>query len=733
MLILKKFSVEGVAPFKKQQTFEFKPGISVVYGLNKVTAASRNGNGSGKSRLLKTVPGVLFQNPLTGTAQDKVKSGVRTLDLIVKGKPYSFVKTGTKLKIFTEDGKPVGRSVTETREWLQKNLNLNEEKFAATTYIDALRHHPLVKGTTPERKLFLNQFFELDKMDRERKLIGAEMSKLGYVQRQYLDLSEKAEALTKQLADAPPLSKLKERFEKSSERLQKLQERARQAMETRRLISFMKDNAELIRQLDTALAGDKLTEERFGEILKATREDLRENTERVELAQAWQQYKAQFSAYEEAVAELPKAVRKAMKQYSTEQLKTHYTKYLEAKDRLGSLTKLRKPERPERVEEPSSDLVKCVADLTRLEIQYKHAQELHSGQCPTCGQDVELHNTDDLKSRIRYFRSEVRKWEEFRQYKKDRVRWKEEMQKYEDQLDEVQKLEGRMESYKDKYEIYQHLRQLPAQPKEWTGKRYPLKEYRVMVEQDQERLRTLKLLQPNIQLIMDYRALDSREVDNEVLTEVRALADKHAKYGADLEVTRERRRQLKELHDKLEGLEEDRRILRDLKIIFEGYADKVMKRNAVKRIGSLLSAQINKFAARVFPEDYRFELVWESSQIDILCHRRYGKRIESSDVRELSGAESRLLTYVMILALLTFVPQNERSSVLILDEPTANLSPETIDSFKNLLQVMSTVIPSIVVVTPMPDETYDGAHCYTVVKRNGVSTIMEGHPNTIKG
>lgn len=733
MLILRRFSVEGVSPFKKKQVFEFKPGISVVYGLNKVTPASRNGNGSGKSRLLKTVPGVIFPNPLTGTAKDRVKTGVRTLELSHNGEDYSFVKTGSKLKIYNSKGKPVGRSVTETREWLAQNLDLNEEKFAATTYIDALRHHPLVKGTTPERKLFLNQFFELDKIDRERKLINGAVSKLSHVQQAYIDLEQRSEKLTALLEGATPLAKLKSQFEKSSAKLQQLQDRAAQAMEIRRLVEFMKDNKELIQQLDTALAGDKLTEDRFSKIVKQTREELGENTERLELAQAWHEYKLKFSAYEAAVAELPKSVRRALNDGKAESAQAHYTKYLDAKERLSRIGKISRPEKPERVDEPGSDLVKCVADLTRLEIQYKHAQELNTGSCPTCGQDVKLQNPDDMKNKIRYLKGEVNRWEDYRQYKRDRTRWKEEIHEYEQQLEEREKLQKRMEAYKEGYELHLHFRELPVKPKEWTGKRYPLKEYSVMVEQDRERLRTLKMLHPNIQLIIDYRALDSREFDADVLKQVGELADRHASIGAELELTRERRRQLKQIQAEMEELEADRRTLRDLKTLAQGYSDKVLKRMAVNQISSLLMAQVNKFASRVFPEDFRFEMNWESSDIDILVHRRFGKRVETSDVRELSGAESRLLTYVMVLALMTFIPESKRSSVLIMDEPTANMSPEIIESFKQLLEVMATVIPTVVVVTPMPEEVYDGATCYTVVKRNGLSTIVEGHPSTIRG
>ncbi|MNY49640.1 hypothetical protein D3C86_1850800 [compost metagenome] len=85
------------------------------------------------------------------------------------------------------------------------------------------------------------------------------------------------------------------------------------------------------------------------------------------------------------------------------------------------------------------------------------------------------------------------------------------------------------------------------------------------------------------------------------------------------------------------------------------------------------------------------------------------------------------------MALLAFVPPSRRSSLMVLDEPMSNMHTETHqEEFCQLLDVMTKVIPSIVLITPEDSQQYPDAKCYTVVKRNGDSTIVKGHPSTIK-
>lgn len=138
---------------------------------------------------------------------------------------------------------------------------------------------------------------------------------------------------------------------------------------------------------------------------------------------------------------------------------------------------------------------------------------------------------------------------------------------------------------------------------------------------------------------------------------------------------------------------------------------------------------VNKYAAIVFNEDYRFELVWDT-QIHLICKRRAGENLLVSDVRKLSGAESKLFTIILVLSLLSFVPKEKRSNVMILDEPTANFSSETTRCFQDLLKLLSQLIESIVIITPRSEDIYEGSHCFTVL-REGTSKIVPGHPDTL--
>jgi ABC-type sugar transport system ATPase subunit len=80
---------------------------------------------------------------------------------------------------------------------------------------------------------------------------------------------------------------------------------------------------------------------------------------------------------------------------------------------------------------------------------------------------------------------------------------------------------------------------------------------------------------------------------------------------------------------------------------------------------------------------------------------------------------------------MTFVPLKKRCNVMIMDEPTANFSPETTEKFKSLIAVLNQVIPTIVIVTPRTDERYEKATEWTVLKEKGCSRIVRGHPSVV--
>jgi ABC-type sugar transport system ATPase subunit len=80
---------------------------------------------------------------------------------------------------------------------------------------------------------------------------------------------------------------------------------------------------------------------------------------------------------------------------------------------------------------------------------------------------------------------------------------------------------------------------------------------------------------------------------------------------------------------------------------------------------------------------------------------------------------------------LMFKPKSKRLSLLILDEPSASFSKETLERFHRLLPYMQQLIPSILIVTPKSEERYPGAHEYTVVRDASGATVKKGHPSEL--
>lgn len=155
-----------------------------------------------------------------------------------------------------------------------------------------------------------------------------------------------------------------------------------------------------------------------------------------------------------------------------------------------------------------------------------------------------------------------------------------------------------------------------------------------------------------------------------------------------------------------------------------------MKKAMVQQISVKLCELLNYYASLVFEQPYTFSLVWDS-QIQLICERRVGKQSLVSDVRKLSGAESKLFTVILVLSLLSFIPMEKRPSLMLLDEPTANMSAETTQAFMKLLVMLQKVVPCIVVITPRND-VYPESRPFTVVRDQSGSRIEAGLPDEIK-
>lgn len=178
-----------------------------------------------------------------------------------------------------------------------------------------------------------------------------------------------------------------------------------------------------------------------------------------------------------------------------------------------------------------------------------------------------------------------------------------------------------------------------------------------------------------------------------------------------------------------ERLESVQKKLTDLPIyeaLIEAYSNKGLKVLAAQRIASMIEQNMNLYSSLLYTERMKFEIIVSKNQFDIKVTRKFGKKIVTSDVRSLSGAESRAFSFLLPLALLPLIPSSRRTNMMILDEPTENMDEGMRDLFlTSFLPKLNTIIPHIVVISPLTLDV-PNARYFTAVREKGVTTLQKG-------
>jgi DNA repair exonuclease SbcCD ATPase subunit len=374
-----------------------------------------------------------------------------------------------------------------------------------------------------------------------------------------------------------------------------------------------------------------------------------------------------------------------------------------------------KPEVPKEVEKPGTNKDELVAKASQYRHALQHARKFKTGVCGECGQEVKSADPELTKKRLDTVLTAIGEWED---YEASVIKCKEALASYAIWM--AAKKDAK--AHKANAETYDRRR----------GLKKPARVVKPLVEGDVKKLRadlaTLDFCQPHLDTIVNLAKLSPEDrtmkFDSTALDE---LTDKQSALKVKLEVHRSVKERARELKERMEELRELTTNEKALELLVSAYAEKAVKKMAIEAISQRLMAQVNKYAPLVF-HDYHFDFVWDS-QISIRVHRPGAD--EPTDVRKLSGAESKLFTLIFVLAQLMFVPKNKRLSLLILDEPMASFSEETSELFQKLLPHILQLIPSILVVTPDARERLEGANEFTVLRTLRGSRIVKGHPNEI--
>ena len=142
---LEKIAVKGIGPFSESVSFKIPKGLSVIYGLNRSAGKnSKNSNWCGKSLFFSTIPEVLYDEPIVGTKQDKIKKGLQGLVISHNNKTLKIIQKNNKLSLSVNGEKQDLFTKTKAKEIIQSFWPLSQEEYETFVHLDSRIPHPLV-------------------------------------------------------------------------------------------------------------------------------------------------------------------------------------------------------------------------------------------------------------------------------------------------------------------------------------------------------------------------------------------------------------------------------------------------------------------------------------------------------------------------------------------------------------------------------------------------------------
>src|ERR1700682_561109 len=530
MNIIHKIQLKNTGIFS-DVSFQIPKGLSVIYGLNRAGGPhSKNSNGVGKSALFSSLAEMIYEDPIVGEKQDRLKAGTRAFSFTsaITKKKTTVIRSmkGRLEKVnISVDGKDKEfRTPTIAKNYLRKAWPITQDEYNTYVHLDSRVPHPLVMGTTTQRKQFFTSFFGLDKLDAERKLFTAELNKLAKTKVAFQELRAQYNKSKEDLLSPEDLELNKKKAKSYKAKLEVLQEEFRQVQESVRLIQFAQSAKEQIKTLNVACGGS-ISEEEFERAVQDNAWELRKEKADIEETEEWEQYKRDNAHYTEAVAALSDQTRKAVKQHGLSgarklsvsnvkelrelratraQLKVQIDKLRQELKELGTIT---------RVEKPEGDEQDLGTALRAYRHQLEHAEKFSEGHCETCGQVVKIKNPQVLRKRVKALKLQLEAHTEYREYRKNRV----EEKRIKQQLEEAATAYGMRSSSIPDLElwetVYSELQDLPRKPKPFEGKKLQIVVLKRMLEEIQERRQLLEFCRPHLETIIAFTQLKNADIE----------------------------------------------------------------------------------------------------------------------------------------------------------------------------------------------------------------------------
>lgn len=725
----------GIVSFD-QAEIKFQKGLTAILGRNLNRRDTGASNGSGKSLLMGALPNALFDSHSHITKNGRSvtkglfrKNGKIEVDFTPHGSKskFTFTKMSSKVAL-AENGTDLTSRIA--RDSLKARLDITEEEFWATVYLDSRRPNSFLMGSSADRFAFITSLFRLDNIDERRRIFN----------RRIQDLKEIAAQLTV----------LQSEFNQSKQEFDSLPKIAPDALAEKQ--AKLKSAQEAVQEANI----QQTAHEAYGRYVAARKMLSALPTPEVSdkdakaAIRAWDQYEADVRAWEKA-SKRAHSLKKERDDLGVDPWVSWYDEMCQRRESIRKAN-IRVKERPNDVEDPGPGAKKAFEKQDQIERKLnalrgqlsERKQTLREFdaafhedtecECPSC------HQTIDAKTR-----------------KSIRSQLTEAVETLTADLERFKKHQAAAQSYATYKQYLVDMREFKLWCKlsdnGFVGYPFDLVERHMAIT---------KVLQQSVGSKPTAPDALSRDEANEILSQwskkreakqaVEMLGDPEkpkwslekakgiaerasaavTRIMAELPTMQMKAELRKQAASKLRRLskeiEEAKQAVTDLpvyELLAEAFSPQGVKLLITKSIASKLEKNLNRFAKTVYEgEGFRFEVNVEAGKFEVMVHRR---NMTACDVRNMSGAESRLFILVFLLALLPMIPARRRINTVILDEPCIGMDDQNRERFRSrLLPALLKIVPSVIVVTPDLEDVPQWAKKLTVVKQGTTSSLIEG-------
>lgn len=759
------FSLKDIVLYK-DANFKFTPGVTFVQAVN-LNRPGRNSNYSGKSLLFTSLVNAMINTePLitknARTLQKDIFSSKKSqvsIQLSKAKRSFNIIKSRTATRIEKDGRDQKLRTAALATEYVQKLIPVNEEEFFTLYYIDSRRPSNFQFGTSASRFEFFTNLFRLEDLDEARKWLRQELSSL----KENQITADRIKQELKEIGKEKDAGSLQQKVEKLQTLQKELTSKSRHLQKNLHLLDMYRMYRPLKKEYDDLL--ERLHSGASRKEIKQIDSRLEEIEKGRERNARIQERSAQRKKLQGELAQLK--LKDKLKQLKPKQLHRIIDKVRKIERQYGDQEKPSKVEPPnlKKIESLAKELgVKLTKDwdqnhehLLELRTQIKaelsvsktslreftgnFSMERDSHSCPTCLRNLKgsaartIQKT--LSRRLRIIGRkmdrcgkilvEVKSCIQFASYVEQR-------KLYEKSREKMAKLESyNLDQLERLLRIQERLEELPVKIEELFG---DSKEEERKLRKRKELISKALSIQKQLEDFKDVEELKSASKMNEhrlkkdqqrLDEKLEQVQRKLPKLQSELDRISEHNSRRKKLRSEYKQLEENLSDIPLYEAMIEAYSTSGMKMLLIKKIAGMVESNMNAAAKILYQEPYSFKLNVENNRFDCIVHRTLAGKVMSSDIRRMSGAESRIFSLLLALSLLPFIPKERRLNFMILDEPGENLDQGMEQIFRELLiPRLSQIIPSIVVITPKDNLLIPGARVLTVVKKGAQSRLIEG-------